>query len=80
MDTLELKSNFHKLIDKINDVKMLNVFYEIMFTANSQSDGVLWSELSSNEKQELIDLEMEGHQLDNLVSNSEMKKKNIKWL
>jgi len=41
MTTVELKTNFHQLIDKISNEAMLVKFYEIMSTANVSNEGSL---------------------------------------
>ena len=80
MNTLALKSNFHKLIDDINNESILNSFYEIMSNAKDHTEGSLWSRLSAEDKQDLIETEKESHHLDNLIPHSEMKTKHNKWL
>lgn len=80
MTTVELKSNFHQLIDKINNEAMLVKFYEIMSTANVSHDGSLWKNLSIDEQQELIETEKESRIIENLIDHSVMKSKYKKWL
>lgn len=80
MNTLELKSNFHKLIDSIDNENILSSFYEIMSSANSHSEGSLWARLSPEERQELIEIEKETQNDDNLISHSEIKEKHRRWL
>jgi predicted nucleotidyltransferase len=80
MNTLELKLNFHKLIDNITNENMLTAFYEIMTNAKDQSDGSLWAKLTVEERQELIETEKDSHNIDNLIPHSEMKAKYNKWL
>lgn len=80
MTTVELKSNFHQLIDKINNESMLIKFYEIMSTANVSHDGSLLKNLSTDEQQELIEIEKESHIIENLIDHSAMKSKYKKWL
>lgn len=80
MNTLELKLKFHKLIDNITNENMLNAFYEIMSNAKEQSEGSLWTKLSAEEKHELLETEKESHNVDNLISHTEMKAKHNKWL
>jgi hypothetical protein len=80
MTTLELKSNFHKLIDNINNDNMLSKFYEILEKANESKDGTLWNKLSFQERQELENIEKESHDANNLISHADMTKKHKKWL
>ena len=58
MTTIELKTNFHKLIDNINNDDVLYRFYEILEKAKETKEGSLWARLSPNEQQELIMIEM----------------------
>ena len=80
MNTLELKSNFHKLIDNINNEKILCSFYEMMSSLNEHNEGSLWAKLSLEEKQELLDLDEETKNEDNLISHSTIKEKHRQWL
>jgi hypothetical protein len=80
MTTVELKTNFHQLIDKISNEAMLVKFYEIMSTANVSNEGSLWKNLSNEEQQELIEIEKDIHNIENLIDHSAMKLKFKKWL
>jgi hypothetical protein len=80
MTSLELKSNFHKLIDEITNDEVLHQFYEILSSAKDRVDGMLWHKLTSDEKQEILLSEKESHDADHLISNADMIKKNQKWL
>jgi len=80
MTTFELKSNFHNLIDDINDEGILSKFYDLLSKAKENKDGMLWNRLSKSECEELLMIEKESHDSINLVSNSEMQLKHKKWL
>lgn len=80
MTTVELKTNFHQLIDKISNEAMLVKFYEIMSTANVSNEGSLWKNLSNEEQQELIEIKKNSHNIENLIDHSAMKLKFKKWL
>lgn len=80
MNTLELKSNFHKLIDNIDNENLLNSFYEIMLSANNHAAGSLWARLSYVERQELIEIEKETQNEENLISHTVIKEKHSRWL
>lgn len=73
MTTVELKTNFHQLIDKISNEAMLVKFYEIMSTANVTNQGTLWKNLSNEEQQELIEIEKDSHNIENLIGHSALK-------
>lgn len=80
MNTLELKSNFHKLIDTINNEKILSSFYEMMSSINDHNEGSLWARLSPEEKKELIELDEETKVEHNLISQTTIMEKHRKWL
>ncbi|MCX6257783.1 MAG: hypothetical protein NTW49_07815 [Bacteroidia bacterium] len=80
MTTMELKNNFHRLIDNINNDNVLTKFYDILSRAKDSNEGSLWSGLSIEEQNELILIEKESQNPQNLISNSDMIKKHKKWL
>ncbi len=75
MTTIELKTNFHQLIDEISNEAMLVKFYEIMSTANVSNEGSLWKNLNIEEQQELIEIEKESNIIENLIDLSSMELK-----
>ena len=80
MNTIELKNNFHQLIDSINNDKILYKFFAIMARANDKSDGKLWGRLTKEEQEELIRADIESNEISNLISHTEIQKKHRKWL
>lgn len=75
--TIELKQNFHQLIDSINNLDLLQQFYELMLRKKSLKDGKLWATLSEEEKDELLIANEESENPDNLIPNEEFKKQYI---
>lgn len=59
MNALEIKTNFHHLIDQINNEHLLIKLYHIMEQASSSDDGQLWSKLTQEEQIELLKIERE---------------------
>jgi len=80
MTTLELKSNFHKLIDNFENDSVLSKFYFMLSQAQESKVGSLWKKLSYEEQQELILSDIESQNPENLIPHSEMIKKYQKWL
>ena len=74
MTTIELKNNFHRLIDNIDNFNILQQFYELMLRKRSSKDGRLWAALSEEEKDELLIANEECENPDNLIPNEEIKK------
>ncbi len=80
MTTLELKKNFHHLIDSIDNEQLLSKFYDILKSRNAVKDGDLWSRLTKQEQDELISAFNESEKEEYLISHDKMMKKHKKWL
>ena len=80
MDTIELKKNFHHLIDSIGNDNVLAKFYSIMVKIKDRPEGKLWTRLSESERNELLKAEIESNDPENLIPHSEVEKKHNKWL
>jgi len=80
MNALEIRTNFHQLIDQINNEQLLIKLYHIMEQASITADGQLWSRLTEDEQKELLKIEGEVQSDRNLISNLQMQNKHQKWL
>jgi hypothetical protein len=80
MSTAELRKNFHHLIDNIDNEQLLLGFYDLMKKMSGSKDGELWSKLSFEEQEELLQTFEESEHPYNLIDHEEMKKKHGKWL
>jgi hypothetical protein len=80
MNTLEIKTNFHHLIDQLNNEELLIKFYRIMEQASTTADGQLWNRLTSDEQMELLKIEREAQSDLDFMSNEQMQTKHQKWL
>ena len=54
MNPIELKKNFHLLIDSIDNENLLVSFYDLIKKRSSTKEGQLWSRLSKAEREELL--------------------------
>ena len=80
MNTVELKKNFHLLIDSIDNENLLFSFYDLIKKRYSTKEGQLWSRLTNQEQEELILALEESKNPENLISHEEMVTKHKKWL
>ncbi len=80
MTAVELKNNFHHLIDSIDNENLLQYFYELMLRKKTSKDGKLWNNLSKDEIEELLLANEESENPDNLISHDDVKKKYAEWL
>ncbi len=80
MTAIELKNNFHNLIDSIDNENLLREFYELMLRKRTSNDGRLWAMLSTDEIAELLAANEESENSEDLIPHEEMKKRYSKWL
>jgi len=80
MTTLELKNNFHHLIDSIENENILQKFYELMLRKRSTRDGMLWGRLSKDEIDELLLVNEECENSEDLIPHENIQQKYSKWL
>ena len=80
MKAIEIKTNFHHLIDQIDNEKLLIKLYRIMEQASSITDGELWNRLSEAEQTELLKIEGEVQSDQDLIPNEQMQSKHKRWL
>lgn len=80
MSTIELKQNFHILIDSIDNDNLLVNFYDLLKKRSSAKEGQLWNRLTSQEQEDLLLSLEESKNPENLISHQEMQKKYQKWL
>ena len=80
MNTIELKQNFHHLIDSIDNENLLFNFYDLIKKRTTVKEGQLWNNLTEQEQQELILSLDESKNPENLIDHEEMKIKHKKWL
>jgi hypothetical protein len=80
MNTIELRKNFHLLIDNLENETLLNNFYDLMKSRYTAKDGQLWNRLTTQEQEELLMTLEESNNPDYLINQDDMKKKHKKWL
>jgi hypothetical protein len=80
MTTIEIRKNFHSLIDSIDNENILLFFYDMMKRKSTSKEGQIWNKLSRDQKEELMLSNKESEDPKNLISHEEMKNKHKKWL
>jgi len=80
MTTIEIRKNFHSLIDSIDNENILLFFYDMMKRKSSSKEGQILNKLSRDQKEELMLSNKESEDPMNLISHEEMKNKHKKWL
>ena len=80
MKQSDIKSNFHQLIDEIDNERLLMKFYDLLIKSKVQKEGELWDQLSEEQKNEVLLAESESHYQKNLIDHETQKAKHKKWL
>ncbi|WP_184546319.1 hypothetical protein [Mucilaginibacter sp. FT3.2] len=78
MKLAELKSDFHSLIDQINDLELLSQFYDVI-SQSVNTDNSDWQSLSARQQQELLDAFEASEDENNLVPLSVIEAKYKQW-
>ncbi|MBS1658677.1 MAG: hypothetical protein K1X63_05330 [Chitinophagales bacterium] len=79
METIELKSQLHRLIDQLNDPVILDQYYEEIKRIVNLSKSGLWDSLNEDQKQEVLLSFEESENDDNLVDHETVMKKYNQW-
>ena len=75
-----IKSDFHQLIEGIEDEELLTSFYELLFQRSQAQEGQLWEKLTEEEKTELLIADEESKDVNNRLNDEEVRQKHLEWL
>jgi hypothetical protein len=75
-----IKTNFHQLIDRIENEELLTTFYQLMNQRSQQQDGELWQSLTTAEKDELLLSDEESKAPENWIADKEVRLRHQQWL
>ena len=78
MSTTAIKSNFHKLIDKIDNENLLRQFYQALLSS-TKKEGKLWDSLTKEEQEDLLLSYEESFDEKNLIQWNDVKEEYKKW-
>lgn len=72
MNKIELKSELHSFIDKIDNVELLKEYYKELKNMVKISSNTAWSNLSKEQQKEILLSFEESDDENNLISNTEV--------
>lgn len=75
-----VKSNFHQLIDRIENEELLATFYQLLVQRSQQQNGQLWQGLTAEEKEELLLADEESKDPNNWITDKEVRQRHQRWL
>ncbi|MEX2231175.1 MAG: hypothetical protein WD824_03370 [Cyclobacteriaceae bacterium] len=75
MGTIELRSNLHKIVDKIDNEQLLHAIYDFLKERMNSEEGQIWKSLTEEQKKEVYLSYQESENDDNLTNWEDVKKK-----
>jgi len=75
MGTIELKSDLHKILDKIENEQLLRTIYDFLKQSEDVEEGQIWKTLTEEQKKEVYLSYEESQDDKNLISWDTVKKK-----
>lgn len=72
MSTIELKSHIIKLVEDIQNDDFLELLLEFLSKKKDSSSGDLWSDLTAEQKQEVLDAYDESEKNENLIEKEKL--------
>ena len=74
MGTIELKSDLHKILDRIENEQLLRTIYDFLTQRENAQEGQIWKTLTEEQKKEVY-LSYDESQDDKKLTNWETIKK-----
>lgn len=75
MGTLELKSDLHKILDKIENEQLLRTIHDFLKDAEKQDQGRIWDTLTADQKSDIYFSFAESEVDQKLIDWENLKKK-----
>jgi hypothetical protein len=75
MGTTEMKSDLHKILDKIENEQLLRTIYDFLKHGEHTEEGQIWKTLTDEQKREVYLSYEESHDDKNLTNWDDVKKK-----
>ena len=80
MSIAVIRSEFHQLIDSIQDRELLQEYLEALRRSLNREGGELWFSLTQEQKNRVLSSFEESKHEENLISMEKMTQKHKKWL
>jgi hypothetical protein len=74
MEISKTKEQFHKLIDSVNNERLLESFFNLFNSQIRRTQGQLWESLTKEEQTELLSSYDESFEDSNLIAHDLVKK------
>lgn len=74
MSTIELKTNLHKIVDRIEDEQLLRAIYRFLEVRQNSEEGQMWKSLTEEQRKEVLQAYEESENDANLVEDKDVWK------
>ena len=74
MGSAELKSNIHKIVDRIQNEQRLQTLYDFLKMRETNQTGQLWNSLTDEQKKEVLLAYEESEDENNLIDKDKVFK------
>ena len=74
MGTIELKTNLHKIVDRIEDERLLQAIYSFLQVRENSEEGQMWKSLTEEQKKEVLQAYEESENDANLIDDKDVWK------
>ena len=75
MSTTEIKTNLHKIVDRIEDERLLRVIYDFLEVREKSNEGQLWKTLTTEQQQEVLQVYEDSENDSNLIDDKDVWRK-----
>jgi len=75
MSALQLKSDLHKIVDRIENEQLLQTIYDFLKMQEQSEEGAIWKSLTEEQKNEVYLSYTESQEERNLVDWETVRKK-----
>ncbi len=75
MSTTEIKTNLHKIVDRIEDERLLRVIYDFLEVREKSNTGQLWKTLTTEQQQEVLQAYEDSENDSNLIDDEDVWRK-----
>ena len=72
MGTIDLRSNIHKIVDRIQSEQLLQTLYDFLKVRETNKPGRLWDSLTEEQKQEVLLAYDESEDENNLIDREKI--------
>ena len=75
MITTEIKTNLHKIVDRIEDERLLRVICDFLEVREKSNEGQLWKTLTSEQQQEVLQAYEDSENDSNFIDDEDVWRK-----